>query len=102
MSRELYLLIHEHCIDSAMMTQSPALFRSAPAHREIARLRARGVEIVSHEGNQYFLPGGLPDPADDLVVKVIGAYLTECVAEQYRLLLEAGYNAEIHNAGCVP
>ena len=101
MERVIYISVHEAWINFAMITQSPALFRSAPAWQEINRLRECGEEIILLNGSPRFPPQELPSPSPDLVVRVMGAYRHECVQAQYNALHSKGYAVEIHEPACI-
>lgn len=49
----------------------------------------------------YETPDRLPNPHNDLVVNVIGAYTELCVNTQRSALLQEGYNVHVHLPGCL-
>ena len=97
---EIYVIIHELCVDTQLKSMSPSLAQEVK--KEIQRINDSGHKVIPHNGNQFTLPQGLPTPSDDLTIVLAGALIGKCLDVQHKVISDAGYKVRYHLPACLP
>jgi hypothetical protein len=93
-----YVVVHADQIDVEMNAGNLQRDLGLKVKAEIEGLKSRHPDSWTNAG-PHFLATGVPS---DRPVLVCGAFEDVCVSQQYRRLLQAGYDAYISREGVLP
>jgi hypothetical protein len=102
--RDIYIIVHERCVDDDLRFyrnwQKERVARALSVKRAIEEVKAHN-QYLEITGNPRQLHPRMPPPAADLQVRVLGAYLNDCVRKQKARLRDRGYAVKSYLPGCL-
>ena len=98
--RNLYVIVHEECVDNAIKAKVPGA-EDAKQGIEYIRQTIPAENIFGLYDFNVDVPEDLPAPAQDLTIVLMGAYTQMCVSVAQLNHEKKGYKTELYLPGCL-